>query len=225
MPPAICCLDVDSDSIARFDPGPAIPIAIFSNLGSSLTIDSLTRLQTAFGDEVLCKTTNYNWFAEFKLGRVNLSDEFRNGRPSTAVNNKTIDSVCCMIETDRYVTYYQIRASLGISFSYGETDKQIIEGEKRKAYGQPCIQSRPGTLRLFCSQKLRTNYAVNDFFSSEEAVEENEKHVSEVTRAADKSRARINRPGLSGVGGQFGTVDQGPTPHLQDYITTCGTDW
>ncbi|GBP58648.1 hypothetical protein EVAR_38109_1 [Eumeta japonica] len=50
----------------------------------------------------------YNWFTEFKCGRVNLSDEFRDGRPSTAVNNKNIDAVRCMIETDRHVTYLEI---------------------------------------------------------------------------------------------------------------------
>ncbi|GBP28349.1 hypothetical protein EVAR_11812_1 [Eumeta japonica] len=49
---------------------------------------SVARLRTAFGDEVSCKTTIYNWFVELKRGRVNLSDEFRDGRPSTAVNNK-----------------------------------------------------------------------------------------------------------------------------------------
>ncbi|GBP37740.1 hypothetical protein EVAR_29941_1 [Eumeta japonica] len=58
------------------------------------------------------KTTIYNWFAEFKRGRVNLTDEFHDGSPSTAVNNKAIDAVHLTIETDRHVTYHEIRASL-----------------------------------------------------------------------------------------------------------------
>ncbi|GBP05922.1 hypothetical protein EVAR_3204_1 [Eumeta japonica] len=49
-------------------------------------------------------------FAEFKRGCVNLSNEFRDGRPSTAVNNKNIDAVRRMIETDRHVTYREIQA-------------------------------------------------------------------------------------------------------------------
>ncbi|GBP34921.1 hypothetical protein EVAR_26512_1 [Eumeta japonica] len=56
----------------------------------------------------------YNWFAKFKRDHVNLSDEFRDGRPSKAVINKNIDAVRRMIETDRHVTYHEIRASLGI---------------------------------------------------------------------------------------------------------------
>ncbi|GBP27167.1 hypothetical protein EVAR_15940_1 [Eumeta japonica] len=75
---------------------------------------SLVRLQIAFGDDTPCKTIIYNRFAEFKRGRDNLSDEFRDGHPSPAVNNKTIDAVRRMGETDRHVTYHDVRASLGI---------------------------------------------------------------------------------------------------------------
>ncbi|GBP56159.1 hypothetical protein EVAR_23598_1 [Eumeta japonica] len=42
----------------------------------------------------------YNWFVEFKRGRVNLSAEFRDGRASAVVNDKNIDAVCRMIGTD-----------------------------------------------------------------------------------------------------------------------------
>ncbi|GBP50605.1 hypothetical protein EVAR_29364_1 [Eumeta japonica] len=49
---------------------------------------SLPRLRTSFDDEAPCKATIYNWFAEFKRGRVNLSDEFRDGRPSTCEQQK-----------------------------------------------------------------------------------------------------------------------------------------
>ena len=91
---------------------------IFYDFKCNLTAQqSFARLQTTFGDKAPCKTTIYSWFAEFKRGRVNLSDEFRDGRPSTAVNNKNIDAVRLMIKTDRHVTYHEIWASLGISMS------------------------------------------------------------------------------------------------------------
>ncbi|GBP74377.1 hypothetical protein EVAR_51562_1 [Eumeta japonica] len=53
-------------------------------------------------------------------GRVNFNDEFRDDRPSTAVNNKNADALRHMIETDRYVTTcHDVRASLEIlSASY-----------------------------------------------------------------------------------------------------------
>ncbi|GBP51094.1 hypothetical protein EVAR_31818_1 [Eumeta japonica] len=47
-------------------------------------------------------------------GRVNLSDEFRDSRLFTAMNNKNIDAVGNMNETDRHVTNHEIWAFLSI---------------------------------------------------------------------------------------------------------------
>ncbi|GBP75963.1 hypothetical protein EVAR_54616_1 [Eumeta japonica] len=55
--------------------------------------------------------------SQFKQGRINLSNKFYDGRSSTVVNNENIDTVRRMIETDQYVTYREIRASLGIGMS------------------------------------------------------------------------------------------------------------
>ncbi|GBP05044.1 hypothetical protein EVAR_3390_1 [Eumeta japonica] len=40
-------------------------------------------------------------------------DEFRDGRPFTSMTNKNIDTVRCMIESDRHMTHHEIWASLG----------------------------------------------------------------------------------------------------------------
>ncbi|GBP75310.1 hypothetical protein EVAR_19959_1 [Eumeta japonica] len=60
--------------------------------------------------------------AKLELSRVNLSDEFRDGPPFTAVNNKNINVVRRMIGTEKHVTYHKNRASLGI----GKTQIQLI---------------------------------------------------------------------------------------------------
>ncbi|GBP60500.1 Putative uncharacterized protein FLJ37770 [Eumeta japonica] len=96
---------------------------------SNLTAQqSLAQFRTAFGDEAPYKNTVYNWFADFKRGRFSLSGEFRDGRPSTAVNNKNIDAVRRMIETDRHVTYHEIRAFLDIG-------KSQIQSIRHKYFG------------------------------------------------------------------------------------------
>ncbi|GBP97623.1 hypothetical protein EVAR_72626_1 [Eumeta japonica] len=64
-----------------------------------------------------CNTTVYNWFTEFMRVHVNLIDEFRDDCLSTALNNKNIDAVRCMIETDMRVAYHEIRTSLIICMS------------------------------------------------------------------------------------------------------------
>ncbi|GBP75448.1 hypothetical protein EVAR_53260_1 [Eumeta japonica] len=78
--------------------------AVSNNAGGLYFLDapgaqqSLACLRTNFGDETPCKTTN--WFAEFK--RVNLSDKFHDGRPFNTVNNKNLDVVRRIIETDKH---------------------------------------------------------------------------------------------------------------------------
>ena len=52
--------------------------------------------------------------AEFQRGRTFLSDEFREGHPSTSVVATNVDAVREMIERDRHITYHEIQASLGI---------------------------------------------------------------------------------------------------------------
>lgn len=79
--------------------------------------ESYDRLRLAFHDEAPSRATIYNWFNEFKRGRTNLTDDLREGRPSTATTENNISVVQRMIETDKRVTYQQIRTSLGIGMS------------------------------------------------------------------------------------------------------------
>ena len=58
---------------------------------------------TLFGNEA--PSTVYNWFAEFQRGRIFLSDEFREGRPSTFVVATNVDAVREIIERDRHNIY------------------------------------------------------------------------------------------------------------------------
>ncbi|GBP77765.1 hypothetical protein EVAR_98458_1 [Eumeta japonica] len=65
---------------------------------------------------------------QFKHGRVNFSDEFCGGRPSTTVNNEKIDAVRRMIGTDRHVTYHEIQASLGIATRNKGYNRLVVTG-------------------------------------------------------------------------------------------------
>ncbi|GBP81731.1 hypothetical protein EVAR_59670_1 [Eumeta japonica] len=52
----------------------------------------------------------------FERGRINLTDDLREGRPSTATT-EDISAVRLMIETEGKMTYQMIRTSLGIGAS------------------------------------------------------------------------------------------------------------
>ena len=67
--------------------------------------DCLKRLQMAFGEKSPTRATVYRWFAEFKRDRTSLSDEFREGRPKTAVTPQNVDAVRSLIMEDSKCTY------------------------------------------------------------------------------------------------------------------------
>lgn len=82
---------------------------------------SYERLKLSFDDAAPSLATVYNWFGEFKRNRTQLSDDIREGRPSTAVTEENINAVRLMIEAEKRTTYQQIRASLGIGMSQVQT--------------------------------------------------------------------------------------------------------
>ncbi|GBP18647.1 hypothetical protein EVAR_14417_1 [Eumeta japonica] len=77
-------------------------------------VDQLT---STFGDEAPSKTTVYRWFSEFNCGRSMRTDEFkeeRTSRSQAVVVPQNIDAVRELIMQDRYVTYPEIKTSVGI---------------------------------------------------------------------------------------------------------------
>ncbi|GBP18463.1 Glutathione S-transferase 1 [Eumeta japonica] len=114
----------------------------------------------------------YKWLAESKRRRINPSDEFCEGRPSTAVNQRNVDAVRRMVETDRHMTYHEIRASLDISMSQIQLN-QSYRNIKGYPYRANTMSERNSLWRDCCIGR--------DARPAEETVEEYEKHVSYVT--------------------------------------------
>ncbi|GBP42144.1 hypothetical protein EVAR_21149_1 [Eumeta japonica] len=71
---------------------------------------SYNGLKFAFHDEAPSLATVYNWSNKFK--RINLIDGLREGYPSTATTENNNSTVRLLIETDKRVTYGQIRTYL-----------------------------------------------------------------------------------------------------------------
>lgn len=94
----------------------AVRCLIFYDFKKGMTQKQcIESLKAVYGDDSPSKTTVYHWFAEFRRGRVDVSDAPREGRPRTLIVPATVDAVRKVIEADRNVTYKQIRASLGLS--------------------------------------------------------------------------------------------------------------
>ena len=89
---------------------------IFHNFRRGLSRqECIDELKSLYGYEAPSYSTVKNWYNEFNRGRRSLKDEFREGRPKTAVVPENIDAVRELIMQDRHVTYLQIEACLCIS--------------------------------------------------------------------------------------------------------------
>ncbi|GBP81408.1 Putative uncharacterized protein FLJ37770 [Eumeta japonica] len=59
----------------------------------------------------------YNWRNELRRGRTKVTDDLREGRPPTATTEDDVSAVRLVVETDKRVTYRQMRTSSGIGMS------------------------------------------------------------------------------------------------------------
>ncbi len=72
-------------------------------------------LQQVYGDSSPSKSVVYDWIKRFKDGRDDLKDDPREGRPSTAKNERTVALVQNLVDKDRRITIDMIANETGIS--------------------------------------------------------------------------------------------------------------
>ncbi|XP_037958961.1 uncharacterized protein LOC119688351 [Teleopsis dalmanni] len=89
---------------------------IFHNFRRGLSRQECNdELKSLYGDEAPSYSIVKKWFNEFNRGRRSFNDEYREGRPKTAVVPENIDAVRELIMQDFHVTYREIEVSFGIS--------------------------------------------------------------------------------------------------------------
>lgn len=60
--------------------------------------ESVEFLQQAFRDDALSQTTYFEWFKQFKDGRIFVEDNEQPGRPLTSKTNENVANVCEIFE-------------------------------------------------------------------------------------------------------------------------------
>ena len=77
--------------------------------------ECIDQLISTFGDEAPSYATVKCCYNEFNRRRHMLTDEFRKDCPKSVIGPENINTVQKLIIQDRYVTYCEIEATLGIS--------------------------------------------------------------------------------------------------------------
>ncbi|XP_076056524.1 protein GVQW3-like isoform X1 [Oratosquilla oratoria] len=89
-------------------------IKFCQKLGDS-QVETIRKIQTAFGDDAMGITQIKKWYNRFKDGRTTVESETRSGRPSTCRNDQVIAKVNAVVMRDRRVTIREIAEEVGIS--------------------------------------------------------------------------------------------------------------
>jgi transposase len=89
-------------------------IKFCQKLGDS-KVDTIRKIQQAFGDDAMGATQIKEWFNRFKDGRTLADSDQHSGRPSTSRNANIIENVRSLILEDRRLTVREIANEVGIS--------------------------------------------------------------------------------------------------------------
>jgi transposase len=123
------------------------------NFAKSLVItqvETIRKIQQAFGDEAMSITQIKEWYNRFKDGRTSVDSEPRSGRPSTSRNDVVIHEVRTLVMQNRRITIRELTHEVGIS--HGSV-QSILYGANERTCGQrelgSCITTmHPHILRI-----------------------------------------------------------------------------
>ena len=88
-------------------------------------------LTVAFAESTMNRTQVEFWHNRFKVGREDVNDDARPGRPSTSTTDENIEAVKKMILDNCRISTMKVANGIGISFGSCETIFTNILGMKR----------------------------------------------------------------------------------------------
>ncbi len=88
----------------------------FLNTEKTLAKNIATRLKNEYGKAVMPSQMIRSWVERFKVGRNNVRDDDRSGRPSDAVNGETTAGILTLFKQDRQYTITDLKVFLKEDF-------------------------------------------------------------------------------------------------------------
>jgi transposase len=92
-------------------------------------VQTIDKIQQAFGDNGMSISHIKEWFNRFKDGCTSVHSEPRPGRPSTSRNENVIDEVRTLVMQDRRITVREHAIEVGVSFG---SVHSLLDSVRRK---------------------------------------------------------------------------------------------
>ena len=93
----------------------AATASIFCQKLGDSPVETILKIQTAFGDDAMGVIQIKEFYNRFKDGRISVDNEPRSGRPSTSRNDQVITKVDAVVMRDRRMTIREIAEEVDIS--------------------------------------------------------------------------------------------------------------
>jgi predicted ribonuclease toxin of YeeF-YezG toxin-antitoxin module len=78
-------------------------------------VETIRKVQLAFGDDAMSITRIKEWNNRFKDGATSVDSKPRHGRPSTSRNDNVIKEVRALVMQDRCITVRELTDEVGVS--------------------------------------------------------------------------------------------------------------
>ncbi|PNF25138.1 hypothetical protein B7P43_G01979 [Cryptotermes secundus] len=87
----------------------------FSHKLGDTQVETIRKIQQAFGDDAMSNSRIKEWYNRFKDGRTSVDNEPRSGRPSTSRNENVIEQVRTLVMEDSRITVRELVNEIGVS--------------------------------------------------------------------------------------------------------------
>ncbi|PNF43029.1 hypothetical protein B7P43_G08778 [Cryptotermes secundus] len=77
-------------------------------------VETIRKIQQAFGDDAMSNSRIKEWYNRFKDGRTSVDSEPRSGRLSTSRNENVIEQVRTLVMEDRRITVRELANEIGV---------------------------------------------------------------------------------------------------------------
>ena len=93
-------------------------------------VETIQKIQQAFGDDAMSITWIKEWYNRFKDGSTSVDSE-RHGRPSTCRSDNVINQVRTLVMQDRHITVRELADKVGVSIGSAHTILTAYLGLRR----------------------------------------------------------------------------------------------
>jgi hypothetical protein len=91
--------------------------------------ENLQMVNSAYGDQALCRSNDFRWYGRFRDGREDIEDYPRSGRPTECSNGNNVEKISQLLGQNRHLLLRMLADEMNIGKG---TERKIVIEDLRK---------------------------------------------------------------------------------------------